>query len=97
MKTYGTRMSPASGLHASNRFEHDSNSNALSASTPNCRSGDRLNWEMLALWVFVAFSFAALVFAGYVIWAKCASPSSLYVDRATQNRRTYWQFKQTTG
>lgn len=31
--------------------------------------------EMLAIWVFVVLSFAALVFAGYVIWAKCSSPS----------------------
>jgi hypothetical protein len=66
-------MSPAPSIHVSSRHEHDSN--ALSASTPNCRSGDGLNWEMLAVWVFVAFSFAAFVFAGYVIWAKCASPS----------------------
>ena len=46
----------------------------LSASTRNCRSGDCLNWDMLALWVFVVFSFAALVFAGYVIWVKCDNP-----------------------
>jgi hypothetical protein len=30
-----------------------------------------LNWEMLAIWSFVAVSFAALFFALYVIWAKC--------------------------
>ena len=45
---------------------------ATSSGSP---SRDLLNWEMLAIWAFVAFSFAALVFAGYVIWAKCASPS----------------------
>ena len=66
------RLSPASGIHASSRFEHDAN--ALSTSTRNCRSGDCLNWDMLALWVFVVFSFAALVFAGYVIWVKCDNP-----------------------
>jgi hypothetical protein len=30
-----------------------------------------LNWQMFALWIFVAASFAALCFAGHVIWAKC--------------------------
>jgi len=30
-----------------------------------------LNWEMLAIWSLVVVSFAALVFAGYVIGAKC--------------------------
>ena len=65
----GTRMSPASGIQASCRFEHDLK--ALSATPPNCKSGGRLNWEMLALWIFAVFSFAALIFAGYVIWAKC--------------------------
>ncbi len=50
-------------------------------SNANCpiRSGlegsDRLHWETLALWIFVVFSFAALIFAGYVIWAKCDGPS----------------------
>jgi hypothetical protein len=65
--------SPASSIHPGCRFGH--NSNAISATTPNCRSGDSLNWEMLAIWVFVAFSFAALAFAGYVIWVKFDSPS----------------------
>jgi hypothetical protein len=69
-------MSTASSIHVSCRFRHDSN--ALSATNSHCRSGDRLNWEMLAIWIFVVFSFAALVFAGYVIWVKCASPSPFY-------------------
>src|SRR5271157_1320053 len=69
MTTCGTRMSSASSIHASCRFGHDSN--ALFATNSNCRNGDRLKWEMLAIWVFVVFNFAALVFAGYVIWAKC--------------------------
>jgi hypothetical protein len=30
---------------------------------------------MLAIWVFVVFSFAALVFAGYLIRAKCEGHS----------------------
>jgi hypothetical protein len=38
---------------------------------PRKRALPRLNWEMFALWTFVVFSFAALFFAGYVIWAKC--------------------------
>jgi hypothetical protein len=29
------------------------------------------NWQMFALWIFVVTSFAALFFAGYIIWAKC--------------------------
>ena len=59
------------------RFRYNSGciSDAGSVTSPGSTSSDRLNWEMLAIWVFVVFSFAALVFAGYVIWAKCASPS----------------------
>jgi len=49
-------------------------SDAASATSSGFRSSDRLNWEMLAIWVFVVLSFATLAFAGYVIWAKCASP-----------------------
>jgi len=30
-----------------------------------------LNWEMLAIWSVMVVSFAALFFAGYIIWAKC--------------------------
>lgn len=33
--------------------------------------GSRVDWQMLALWIFVAASFAALLFMGYVIWTKC--------------------------
>ncbi len=72
METRGTRMSPVSGIHANCRFEH--NSKALSPNTPNCGSGDRLNWEMLGIWAFVGFSFVVLVLAGYLIWGKCDSP-----------------------
>jgi len=31
----------------------------------------RPDWQTVALWIFVAVSFAALLFAGYLIWAKC--------------------------
>jgi hypothetical protein len=72
MTTCGTGMSPASGIHASCRFEYDSK--ALSVTTPSCKSGDGVNWEVLAIWAFVVFSFAALAFAGYLIWVKCDSP-----------------------
>lgn len=41
------------------------------AFVPHSNKSSRLNWEMLALWSFVAVSFAALFFAGYVIWVKC--------------------------
>lgn len=35
----------------------------------------RADWQMVALWAFVAVSFAALAFAGYMIWAKCRGAS----------------------
>jgi len=41
------------------------------ATSPPPHETSRLNWEMLVIWSFVVFSFAALFFAGYVIWAKC--------------------------
>lgn len=66
-------MTPASGIHAGCRLRH--HSNALCATSSNSRTGGGLNWEMLAIWIFVMLSFAAFVFAGYVIWVKCASPS----------------------
>jgi hypothetical protein len=31
----------------------------------------RMEWQMIALWIFVAASFAALAFTGYLVWAKC--------------------------
>ena len=42
-----------------------------SKSDPRRNKSNHLNWEMLALWSFVAVSLAALFVAGYVIWAKC--------------------------
>ena len=42
-----------------------------SVSDPRPNQSNHLNWEMFALWSFVAFSIAALFVAGYVIWAKC--------------------------
>jgi hypothetical protein len=47
----------------------------LITTTSHRRTGDRLDWTMLAIWVFVVFSFAALVFAGYLIRAKCEGHS----------------------
>jgi hypothetical protein len=38
------------------------------------RSSSRLNWGVLALWLFVALCYAALLFAGCLIWAKCQNP-----------------------
>ena len=32
-----------------------------------------LDWQMVALWIFIAVSFAALACTGYLIWAKCRS------------------------
>ena len=59
------------------RFRSDSwlISNANCAIRSGLEGSDRLHWEMLALWIFVVFSFAALVLAGYLVWAKCADPS----------------------
>jgi hypothetical protein len=31
----------------------------------------RVDWQMVALWIFVSLSFAALALTGYLIWAKC--------------------------
>ena len=39
------------------------------ASWPN--PSHRLDWDLLAIWIFVAISFTALFFAGYLILAKC--------------------------
>ncbi|MGH7972223.1 MAG: hypothetical protein ACREIC_26215 [Limisphaerales bacterium] len=66
-------MTPASGIHDGCRLRQPSN--ALCATSSKARAGGGLNWEMLAIGIFVVFSFAALVFAGYIIWVKCASPS----------------------
>ena len=54
------------------RFRYNSRliSNTGSATGSGPRSSDRLNWEMLAICAFVVFSFAALVFAGYLLWVK---------------------------
>jgi hypothetical protein len=35
------------------------------------RGSSRLDWEMIAIWSFVLFNFAALFFAMHVIWTKC--------------------------
>ena len=67
-------MSLVSTTHPPCRLRR--NSNALSASSSTHRTGDP-NWELLAVGVCGVLCFAALVFAGYVIWLKCASPSPL--------------------
>jgi hypothetical protein len=35
----------------------------------------RRDWQMIALWAFVVFSFAVLGFALYAIWVKCGGQS----------------------
>jgi hypothetical protein len=35
----------------------------------------RVDWQMVALWVFVTVSFAALAATVYLIWAKCRGVS----------------------
>jgi hypothetical protein len=37
---------------------------------------NRSDWQTIALWILVAVSFAALVIAGYLIWAKCRFASN---------------------
>jgi len=39
--------------------------------TTQHNKSSHLNWQMFAIWSFVVVCFAALFFAGYVIWAKC--------------------------
>jgi len=39
--------------------------------TTQHNKSSHLNWQLLALWSFVAVSFAALFAAGYIVWAKC--------------------------
>jgi hypothetical protein len=43
------------------------------AFVPRSSKSSHLNWEMLVIWSFVVFSFAALFFAGYIIWGRCHS------------------------
>lgn len=33
------------------------------------------DWQTVALWIFVAVSFAAFLFAGYLLWVKCRGVS----------------------
>ena len=42
-----------------------------SESAPRPNRSSHLNWELLAIWGFVVFSFAALPFCLYLILAKC--------------------------
>ena len=53
-------------------------SNAGSTTNSDSKGSDQMEWETFAIWVFVAFSFAALVFAGYIIWAKCNGRLSFF-------------------
>ncbi len=38
---------------------------------PRPNKSPLLNSELLLFWIFVVYNFAALLCAGYVIWAKC--------------------------
>jgi len=59
--------------HRSCKSEEDSERRAIEpgAFVPRSNKSSHLNWEMLAIWSFVAVSFAAFFVAGCVIWAKC--------------------------
>ena len=45
--------------------------NCESPGAPRPNPSPRPNWDLIAVWSFVAVSFTALFFAVYVIWAKC--------------------------
>ena len=45
------------------------------ATTPPTDVASRLNWEVIVFWGFVVFSFAALIYALYVICAKSEGKS----------------------
>lgn len=46
------------------------------ATGPPTHKTNRLDWEMIALWIFVVASFALFVLAGFILWAKCNGNSS---------------------
>ncbi len=41
------------------------------AFVPRANKSAHLNWEMLAIWIYLGVSFAAFFVASYIIWAKC--------------------------
>ena len=55
------------------KFEDHSERRAIEpgAFVPRSNKSSHLNWERLAIWSFVAVSFTALIFAGYITWARC--------------------------
>ena len=46
-----------------------------SEAAPRPDTSNRLDWNMVALWLFVVICFGALAFALYVIWSKCHGDS----------------------
>ena len=51
------------------------------AAGPPIGSANRLGWQTVALWTFVAVSFAAFAFAGYLIRANCRGTYTLCSPR----------------
>ena len=49
------------------------------AFVPRSNKSSHPNWDLLAIWSRVVISFAALFFAGYVIWAKCLNRDLLAI------------------
>jgi hypothetical protein len=41
------------------------------ATVPMAGKARPVDWQMVALWIFIGVSFAALAFTGYLLWAKC--------------------------
>ena len=46
-----------------------------SVTAPRPETSRRLDWDRLALWLFVVICFAALTFLLSVIWGKCSGDS----------------------
>ena len=60
------RRVPEDSERRSEEAEHAENETASRPDTSN-----RLDWNMVALWLFVVICFGALAFTLYVIWSKC--------------------------
>ena len=44
----------------------------VQGSNPATTTANRLKWEAVALWLFIASIFILSVLAGYLLWLKCS-------------------------
>ena len=44
----------------------------VQGSNPATTNANRLKWEAVALWLFIASIFIVSVLAGYLLWLKCS-------------------------